>query len=70
MKIKSDDEEKWNINVDSERTFFIEELIDKFIKIQKNAHYQKLINILTKIQIAHLIILFKVNVLNSENLFM
>ena len=70
MEIKSDDEEKWNINVDSERTFFIEELIDKFIKIQKNAHYQKLINILTKIQIAHLIILFKVNVLNSENLFM
>ena len=49
MEIKSDDEEKWNINVDSERTFCIEELIDKFIKIQKNCPLSKINKYINKI---------------------
>ena len=36
MEIKTEDEKKWNINVDFERTFWKEKLYDKFIKIPKN----------------------------------
>ena len=35
MEINTEDEKKWNISVDSERTFWNENLIDKYIKLPK-----------------------------------